>query len=78
MLDSDANTDDAVLQMPYSMAKNATKNVTITLRLEEEEHAAWQAAAKADDRSLSSWIRRTCGAAAPGVQEAPKPKRKGR
>jgi hypothetical protein len=31
-----------------------TKNVTITLRIGPEEHAAWSAAAKTDDRTLSS------------------------
>jgi predicted HicB family RNase H-like nuclease len=53
----------------------ATK--TITLRVPPEEHAAWQAAAAADQRTLSSWIRKQCSVVAPPVAPtAPKPRRK--
>jgi predicted HicB family RNase H-like nuclease len=53
----------------------AQKNVTITLRITVDEHAAWVAAATADDRSLSGWIRKQCNAgllprAAPGPRVA--------
>ena len=45
----------------------AQKNVTITLRITVDEHAAWVAAATADDRSLSGWIRKQCNAATPTI-----------
>lgn len=68
---------DRVLQTLSDDMTPSTKNVTITLRLAPEEHAAWSAAAVADGRSLSSWIRRQCGSALPAELPKPRPKRKG-
>lgn len=46
-------------------ADEMNKDVTIQVRLTAEEHKRWLAAATAEDRSLSNWIRRQCNVAAP-------------
>lgn len=72
--DESRGDQDAVIQNPYDMA-GATK--TITLRLPPEEHAAWQTAAAADQRTLSSWIRKQCSVVAPSAAPTvPKLRRK--
>lgn len=83
-LASIADCQGAVLQVPANDMTDSAKSLTITLRLAPDEHATWVAAAAADGRSLSSWIRRQCalGAAAapassPRVPAKPQgPKRK--
>lgn len=38
--------------------------VTVSIRVDPAQHAAWVEAAKADDRSLTKWITRNCDRAA--------------
>lgn len=49
-------------------AEEMNKDVTVQVRLTAEEHKRWLAAAEAEDRTLSNWIRRQCNAAAPSVE----------
>lgn len=69
-----------VLQTPDNDMTDPAKNLTITLRLSPEEHAVWVAAATADGRTLSSWIRRQCAVGAakskPLLTPKPRPRRK--
>jgi hypothetical protein len=57
----------------------ALRTAVIGVRATKAEHAAWEAAAKADGRSLSSWIARRCNgqpATAPALPPEPSAKRK--
>lgn len=38
------------------------KTVTVQVRLTAEDRSRWLAAANAEDRTLSNWIRRQCNA----------------
>jgi predicted HicB family RNase H-like nuclease len=67
-----------VLQTPDNDMTAPTKNVTITLRLDPDEHETWVAAAEADGRTLSSWIRRQCSTSVAIETPKPRPKRKTR
>lgn len=57
--------------------------VTVSIRVDPAQHAAWVKAAAADDRSLTKWIARCCDRAAadagfepgPGTTRKPKAKR---
>ena len=67
-------------------AEDMNKDVTIQVRCTAEEHARWLAAAEAEDRTLSNWLRRQANDAAPSVQiiadvkklKAARPKKGGR
>jgi len=56
--------------------------VTVSIRVDPAQHAAWVKAAAADDRSLTKWIARCCDRAAaeagfvPGPVTTRKPKAK--
>ena len=55
------------------------RDKSLLLRLSAEEREAWQAAAEADQRKLSDWIRVTLNAVAkPKPPTKPKPKRRAR
>ncbi len=59
------------------MLDEMAKDVRLQVRLTADEHAAWFAAAEAEQMSLSNWIRRRCNGlptTAPVV--APKPAKK--
>ncbi len=45
--------------------EDMNKDVTIQVRCTAEEHARWLAAAEAEDRTLSNWLRRQANDAAP-------------
>jgi len=45
--------------------EDMTKDVTIQVRCTAEEQARWLAAAQAEDRTLSNWLRRQANEAAP-------------
>lgn len=49
--------------------------IAISVRADPEQHAAWVAAAKAEDRSLAKWMQRACDAAA-GYVPSGKPTRR--
>lgn len=38
--------------------------ITVTVRADPTQHAAWVAAARGDGRSLANWIERCCDSAA--------------
>ena len=62
-------------------SKGRGKGKTITLRLTDDDHAAWSAAAALDQRTLSSWIRARCvgaAATAPAAPPAEQTKRRSR
>jgi hypothetical protein len=48
-------------------AEDMNKDVTVQVRLTAEEHKRWLAAAEAEGRTLSNWIRRQCNAQAPSI-----------
>lgn len=43
--------------MPTVMKKRASKEAAVEFRCSAEKKSAYEKAAKADDRSLASWIR---------------------
>lgn len=47
--------------MPVTMPKEER----VEIRADAEDVSRWRAAAEADGRSLSNWIRQVCNAAAP-------------
>ena len=74
----DLATADDVLQTPCIDMADASKTVTITLRIAPDEHASWTSAAIAEDRLLSSWICRQCNAAVPTPTTTKRAKRRAR
>jgi uncharacterized protein (DUF1778 family) len=44
------------------MKTTSKKDVTVQVRLTAEEIKRWRAAAKADERTISNWIRQQCNA----------------
>lgn len=51
------------------------KTVTIALRITKDEHRAWLAAAEADGRTLSDWVRRRCTGVVTAAPVIIKPKK---
>lgn len=61
--------------MRTDMLEPMDKDVTIALRISKDEQTAWLAAAEADGRTLSDWIRRRCNGlsgAAPVAKQSTK------
>jgi len=53
------------------MMMTRTLSVSLLLRLSPAQRERWRAAAAADGRNLSAWVRRQCDAAAPCPECAP-------
>lgn len=76
--------DDRDQQQNGGMTMEKTEQTTI--RMTKAEREAWEAAARADGRTLSAWIARRCNGepttapvlSAPGEARKPRPKRKAR
>lgn len=51
------------------------RDVRVELRVLPEEHEAWSAAAKRDERALSAWVRKVANDAARVAPAKPKAKR---